>query len=380
MKHASLAAFLFAFCSFFLFSPLAPHTASAARLQQAPVMVSQNTSKFGKLVINTTPENAEILFLDKDVTYREGMLLPEGAYRAQIRTFGYEPRIVDIVILAGQRNVMHIDLTDEPWKNLGEKDKDASPSYSLDQEGNAPAKQAPIPPDVQPYTPGDDTPPQQQTTADDPFGLGQDSDQASSNDDVSSPDEQAEAPAEPSPTTPRDYIEMGQYDKALEELNTIIFDNPKNVDALKDRGLALYYLGKYEEAVADHNATIALAPKDPMPYFDRANVYLSTGDYDLALEDYNAAIALAPNYADFYNARGVAQYHLGSYNAALADYTYALQIDPEYKDALFNRAVTFHKSKKYQMAVDDYNRLLELDPKNTSVKKRRSKALQALGM
>ena len=46
----------------------------------------------------------------------------------------------------------------------------------------------------------------------------------------------------------RDLIDEGDYEQALQMLNETLSIDPNFTEAMKNKGLALYYLGQYDEA------------------------------------------------------------------------------------------------------------------------------------
>ena len=74
---------------------------------------------------------------------------------------------------------------------------------------------------------------------------------------------------------------------------------------LQDRALADIYhkrgatwidLRQYDRAVDDFTQAIRLRPDNPVAFNDRGVTYMKKGDYDRAIADFDQAIGLFPNY------------------------------------------------------------------------------------
>lgn len=153
------------------------------------------------------------------------------------------------------------------------------------------------------------------------------------------------------------YTRRKDYDKALEDINYALRQEPDNVKFRLKRGETLLAAGKNEEALKDLNALItkretidsiiqnsnsnSRAPIDtdfvkqfdalrPQVYYVRGNILSALGNYGSAVGDYTKAIDVKPNYRDAFNKRGQAYAQLGNSAQAEADRAKAASIlDPE---------------------------------------------------
>ena len=70
--------------------------------------------------------------------------------------------------------------------------------------------------------------------------------------------------------------------------------NPKDVEALTNRGKASASKKEYAKAIGDYSEAIRLDPRDPALWAVRAEAWKSTGEFDKAIADYSEAIRLNP--------------------------------------------------------------------------------------
>lgn len=127
-----------------------------------------------------------------------------------------------------------------------------------------------------------------------------------------------------------DAFDQDNYELAIEYLNKIIKNNPKDAGAYFDRGLAYLSLGKYDQAIADYNKVIKINPNNAGAYNNRGLAYYGLGKYNRAIADYNKAIELDPNDALYYNNRGNAYDKIGRNIRATADHNKACELSNRY--------------------------------------------------
>lgn len=96
------------------------------------------------------------------------------------------------------------------------------------------------------------------------------------------------------------YLQIGEYELAIDVLDDVLTNDPDNASAYAVRGTAHYFLTEYEYAIADSEAAIAIAPDYSMPYWTLGDVYFDLEDYDQALDNYLTYIELAGNNPDPY--------------------------------------------------------------------------------
>ncbi len=88
---------------------------------------------------------------------------------------------------------------------------------------------------------------------------------------------------------------MGQEDKALEDFDLAVIENPHLGDGFLNRGAMLVNQKRYAEARADIERGIGLGPSMPeIGYYDLGVVEQALGHYDKAHADFQQALKLAP--------------------------------------------------------------------------------------
>jgi len=131
------------------------------------------------------------------------------------------------------------------------------------------------------------------------------------------------------------YYHRGRVNDSLGMLNEAVLDYTKAIEldpgfALHSfRGWDLYLLGEYERALEDLNVSIEMDPYELSFLDTRANIYREMGRYDEALADIERAIEIYPDRAVVYFTRGLIYRDIGDGERALADFTKACDMGDE---------------------------------------------------
>ncbi|MGA8033751.1 MAG: tetratricopeptide repeat protein, partial [Casimicrobiaceae bacterium] len=110
-------------------------------------------------------------------------------------------------------------------------------------------------------------------------------------------------------------LERKQYDEAIEKLDKLTAEQPREPQARFIKGVALTDEGKTEEAIAQFQALVADFPELPEPRNNLAVLYAKKGEYALARDELERAVQTAPDYA-------IAHENLGDVYARLAQVQY----------------------------------------------------------
>lgn len=93
-------------------------------------------------------------------------------------------------------------------------------------------------------------------------------------------------------------FEDGQYDKALQDYNEALQQNPKHLWALRGKARALMQLQRNDEALQAFNTAIRSDPAFAAAYANRGILLDRMGRYRAAIRDYEQALRLDPALAD----------------------------------------------------------------------------------
>ncbi len=180
------------------------------------------------------------------------------------------------------------------------------------------------------------------------------------------------------------YLQLQDYQNAVENCTIAIYFAPKNAQAYLNRGLARYRLGDYSSAISDNNQVIALKPNDFRAYYNRGVARANLKDYSGATADYNLALTQIPQtyslgIADIYNDRGLAYFELTNIQAAMLDFDKAIRFNTKDSRAYFNRGCACVRHGNSRDAVRDFSQVIRLEPSNGQAYVNRGVAYHKLG-
>ncbi len=199
----------------------------------------------------------------------------------------------------------------------------------------------------------------------------------------------------------REQHRRGQWPQADALYQQVLDVEPRQVEALRMRGLIAHKLGRPELALRYLRQSLEVDPAQAMVYnilgevfrgnrqFDvaqkcydealRLQPSLAAAHYNLGLmcemqqrfEDaeraYQAAIRCEPRYAEAYNNLGGVLRRQSRGAEALAAYQGALRCKPDYAEAVNNVAAVLADAKRYTEAVQLLRHSLEIEPERAEV-------------
>ncbi|WP_328347890.1 tetratricopeptide repeat protein [Micromonospora sp. NBC_00421] len=94
------------------------------------------------------------------------------------------------------------------------------------------------------------------------------------------------------------YLALGDPQRALTELDTVIGHDPDNCEYYVDRAALHRAAGRHRAAIRDHGAAIRLGPHLPEAYFNRAVLHQERGRTGRARDDLERVLAIDPGHLD----------------------------------------------------------------------------------
>ncbi len=124
--------------------------------------------------------------------------------------------------------------------------------------------------------------------------------------------------------------------------------------------------GDYEKALSSYNKAIELGPNDPYAYFNRGFFYGKINKCREAILDFNKSIELYPDFAEAYNDRGIIYSFTNNPDLAITDFNKAIEIDKAFVLPYYNRANAYFLKQEYNKAWEDLHKAESLGFKGES--------------
>jgi tetratricopeptide (TPR) repeat protein len=153
---------------------------------------------------------------------------------------------------------------------------------------------------------------------------------------------------------------LGEKDEALQLLETISKNEPRNYSAFYNIGVIYMDDNKYDVASKYFDQAIELNPSDFNSLTNRAKISRLQSKTDEALQYYSKAIESRPHYFEGYYNKGTALAFKGDYKESLTYFDLALSKKPDAVNAKINKAEAlrqlrkFGESRKILQSIPDY--------------------------
>jgi len=131
------------------------------------------------------------------------------------------------------------------------------------------------------------------------------------------------------------------YQNIIEVSDYELQKDPGNINALCQKGDALFHLGNYDEAHQSYSEALQDNPENLIAWYQK----------------------------------GSCLYHLGRYNEAIDVFDLTLRIYPDNADALCKKAEALYKLKRYDEAAMTYNQALKICPSSSDAKMGKERSL-----
>ena len=155
---------------------------------------------------------------------------------------------------------------------------------------------------------------------------------------------------------------MGKKEEAIADFTQALIHDPKQLDALFNRGLLYADMNNREQAIKDFTAVIIQLPNDFETIIERGDAYLALKKFDDALKDYTLALKASPKNANALASRGLCYSKMGKEEQALKDFNEAVTSDPGSFYSLSARGDFYLSHNKYALAISDFSEALKINP------------------
>lgn len=164
------------------------------------------------------------------------------------------------------------------------------------------------------------------------------------------------------------YLAIGETDKALDDLEHLLEENPNDLIAHQAIAQTLSRMEKYDEAMDHLNQVIDRNDEAVLAYNLRARVREQQGDVQGAVTDLNRVVQLQPRDIGAILSRARLRLGQQQFDLARSDITRVLQLRPGLPQAILMRSLLSAAQGRTSEAVDDLRLLIKQDPDNAELK------------
>lgn len=157
-----------------------------------------------------------------------------------------------------------------------------------------------------------------------------------------------------------EYLEIGNFEKAVQICDRILADQPAQVDALRMRGIALFHGGVPESALKDFVALIEQVPDHAEAWVYRAFCERQVQDEDAALISAQKAHEIDPTLLDAMELLLILHAKADQVEETEAIAAKILELEPDNGTLLLHRGNLYLRLDRYEEAIADFTKLLKL--------------------
>jgi tetratricopeptide (TPR) repeat protein len=149
------------------------------------------------------------------------------------------------------------------------------------------------------------------------------------------------------------YFLQGNYQAAIEIYNQKLATQPKDVNALFNRGRAYEELGELDSAEKSMAKALEYDSRNLQVLMSLSNLYQKQKNHNKALMYADQAVELPGAPALAYFLKGRALHQLGKPNEALKEYSTAIKLDDDFARAYYYRGMLKVATNKRKSACED---------------------------
>jgi len=157
-----------------------------------------------------------------------------------------------------------------------------------------------------------------------------------------------------------DLFKKGHYQKAIDYLQNLNIQYPKQPLLFNLAGVCFKELGDLEAAIKMLNIAISLNTNYAEAHYNLAVIFQSQKQIDLAINSYKRAIAISPKYADAYNNLGNLLLEIGQLQNSIQALEWAVAYKHDFAEAFYNLGNAFNAFGKPEKAIINFNKAIAL--------------------
>ena len=158
------------------------------------------------------------------------------------------------------------------------------------------------------------------------------------------------------------FLQLKDYDKAIENFTKSINLNPKYPESFNNRGIAYAEIQSYKLAIKDYDKALSLK----QDYFDanlnKAVALKNISEFDESIKYLEICIKLQPYDSRIYNNLGNLYRNLKKYKTAKKHYSEALRLNQNFAEAYNNRGDLLQLHfKDFEKAIQDFDSAIKIN-------------------
>ena len=160
------------------------------------------------------------------------------------------------------------------------------------------------------------------------------------------------------------YGKLALYNKAIDQCQQILHQDPNHIAAINYMGRMLYLSGAQDRASQVYDRALRVDPNYADTLMNRAILRSEIGRYNEAEQDFKHVLEYNPEAFGACYQLGILYAKRGLYGRAIREFEHALAIDPAAAAAYFQLGKTYDHLERYEDAIGMFEELNKIEPKN----------------
>ncbi|CAD8121122.1 unnamed protein product [Paramecium sonneborni] len=148
------------------------------------------------------------------------------------------------------------------------------------------------------------------------------------------------------------------YDASIYILNKILELDPKNIEALYNKGLSFIQMNRYTSALQCFDEIIRIQPRYIEAIYQKGLTLKQLNQNDKAQILFQKILNFTPENELIYLLQGHSYFHLQKYTEAILAYEKAIEINNLFNEAYFGLGYIHYTRKEYQLSIKIYKQYL----------------------
>lgn len=174
-------------------------------------------------------------------------------------------------------------------------------------------------------------------------------------------------------------LQRKEFEACIDLFDQAIAVDPKHLNSLNNRAIALRNLNRLEEAISSYAQAIAAKPDYLEALYNCGNLLRAMNRPDEALNHYQRALKIKPDYVEVLNNRGMVLHDLNRLDEALESFDLAIRIKADYAEAFNNRGSVLQALNRLDEALASYRQAVKIKPDQIDALNNMGVLLQSIG-
>ncbi len=160
------------------------------------------------------------------------------------------------------------------------------------------------------------------------------------------------------------YGKLALYNKAIDQCQQILRQDPNHIAAINNMGRILFLSGALDRASQEYDRALRVDPNHADTLMNRAILRSEIGRYNEAEQDFKHVLEYNPEASGACYQLGILYTKRGLYGRAIQEFEHAIEIDPAAAGSYFQLGKAYDHVERHEDAIGMFEELIKIEPEN----------------